>query len=277
MTRGRLQLGFGSQIKPHIERRYSMTWSHPAARMKEMVEAIRAIWACWRDGAPLDFRGEFYTHTLMTPNFVPPSRDLTDGALPPVLIAGVGPLMTRVAGEVGDGFLFHTFTTARYLETVTRPALEAARHSVGADLSDFQISGPVMVATGRTEEQLAAAVRSVRAQIAFYASTPAYRPVLEAHGWGELQTEMNALSKANAWDAMTDALPDEVLHEFAIVAEPDRVAAAVSDRFTGRADRVSLSTPYDVDGSMWADVVRDIKRLDGERSGPTGGHGAADV
>jgi len=180
LSRGRLLLGLGSQIKPHIEKRYSMPWSHPAPRMREYVLAMRAIWACWNEGAALNFRGEYYRLTLMSPFFNPGPNPY--GA-PKVYLAAVGELMTEVAGEVADGLLVHPFTTERYIREVTLPALERGLAKSGRDTKDFPISFSGLVATGDTDEELADATRKVRGQIAFYGSTPAYRGVLELHGW----------------------------------------------------------------------------------------------
>jgi probable F420-dependent oxidoreductase len=191
LSRGRLLLGLGSQIKPHIEKRYSMPWSHPAPRMREYVLAMHAIWNCWNEGAPLNFRGEFYRHTLMSPFFNPGPNPY--GA-PKVYLAAVGELMTEVAGEIADGLLVHPFTTERYLRDVTLPALERGLAKSGRALADFPVSFSGFIATGDSDEQLEDAMRRVRAQIAFYGSTPAYRAVLELHGWGALQSELNTLS-----------------------------------------------------------------------------------
>src|SRR4051794_3144251 len=175
-SKGRFVLGLGSQVKPHIERRFSMPWSHPAPRMREFVLALRAIWASWQDGTKLDFRGDFYTHTLMTPFFAPPPHEYGP---PPVFVAGVGELMTEAAGEVADGFFVHPFGTTRYFDEVTRPALERGRAKAGASLDGFDICGPSFVTVGRDEAEMAAAVKGTKAQTAFYASTPAYRGVLD--------------------------------------------------------------------------------------------------
>ena len=240
--RGRFVLGLGSQVRPHIQRRFSMPWSHPAPRMRELVLALRAIWKSWSDGSVLEFEGEFYTHNLMTPFFSPEPHAW--GA-PPVFLAGVGARMTQVAGEVADGFFFHAFTTASYLADVTVPALRRGREAAGHDgLGSFQLAGPAFACTGRDESELAEAVRGTKAQIAFYASTPSYRPVLDHHGWGELQPELTRLSKAGRWSDMGDAIDDEVLHAFAVVGDPDKVGRGLRERWRGTATRITLYTPY---------------------------------
>lgn len=237
VSQGRLLLGLGSQIKAHVTRRFSMPWSQPAARMREYVLALRAIWTCWNDGTPLRFEGEFYRHTLMTPMFDPGPNPYGN---PPVLLAGVGASMTTVAGEVADGFLCHGFTTERYLRDVTLPALGEGRRRAGLSMDGFQVAGMPFVVTGRTEEEFAAAKSATKKQIAFYASTPAYRPVLDVHGWGELHSELNAMSKAGRWTEMAALVDDEVLTAIAVVAEPDGVAAEIGRRYGDLFTRMSL-------------------------------------
>jgi probable F420-dependent oxidoreductase len=248
LSRGRLLLGLGSQIKPHITRRFGMPWSHPAPRMREFIQAMRAIWASWHDGTRLNFRGDFYTHTLMTPFFDPGPNP--HGA-PKVLLAGVGEAMTAVAGEVADGFLCHGFTTERYLREVTRPALARGR---GGDLAGFEVSGSPLVATGRTEQEMEAACRGVREQIAFYGSTPAYRGVLERHGWGTLFEELHGLSLQGRWQDMGAAIDDEILRTFAVVAEPSAVPGELLGRYGDLFTRMSLYTPYAIDPEVIATI-----------------------
>ena len=191
-SQGRLLLGLGSQIKPHIERRFSMPWSDPAARMAEYVAAMRAIWHAWETGDKLDFRGEYYTHTLMTAMFTPPC----EYPAPKVLVAGVGVRMTEVAGAVADGFLIHPFSTGKYLRGVTLPALQRGRESAGRVLDpQFEVASSMMVISGYTEQEIAESKARVRQQLAFYGSTPAYRPVLDMHGWGALGDELNRVSR----------------------------------------------------------------------------------
>lgn len=256
-SRGRFVLGLGSQVKPHIERRFSMPWSHPAARMRELVLALRAIWSCWQSGDGLDFRGEYYTHTLMTPFFSPEPHEYGP---PPVYVAGVGARMTEVAGEVCDGFFFHPFTTDRYMHEVTLPALVRGRAKAGKpSLDGFVIAGPAFTCTGRDEGELAMAIKGTKDQIAFYASTPAYRPVLELHGWGDLQPELTKLSKAGRWSEMGDAIDDELLHTFAVVGEPEAVGKALRHRWSPVADRITLYATYGSDPAIWPLVVSAIK------------------
>jgi probable F420-dependent oxidoreductase len=250
-TRGRFVLGLGTQIKAHIERRYSMPWSSPAARMREYVGALRAIWQAWQEGTPLRFEGEFYRHTLMTPMFSPRPHEW--GA-PPIHLAAVGPVMTRTVGEVADGLLVHGFTTARYLRERTLPALEEGLAAAGRDRAELTVSLPGFVVTGRSDDERAAAARAVKATIAFYGSTPAYRPVLELHGWAALADELHALSvgrREDKWTAMRDLVDDDVLEAFAVVAEPQDVAAGVRERFDGLVDRFSVYASYPAPPVLW--------------------------
>ncbi|HEX9890124.1 MAG TPA: TIGR03617 family F420-dependent LLM class oxidoreductase, partial [Nitriliruptorales bacterium] len=235
-------LGLGSQIKAHITRRFSMEWSSPAARMREYVHALHAIWDVW-DGTSdrLDFRGDFYEHTLMTPFFTPQQHGY---GRPKVALAAVGPLMTQVVGEVADIFLAHGFTTDRYLRDHTLPNLEHGAKAAGRSLEDIEVALPVFAICGYTAEEAANNEALVKGQIAFYGSTPAYRPVLEAHGWEDLQPELNALSKQGEWGAMSELVTDEILEAFAIRAEPDELGSRIRQRFGGLADRISLYSAF---------------------------------
>jgi probable F420-dependent oxidoreductase len=253
---GRFLLGLGSQIRAHITKRFSMEWSHPAPRMRELILAVRAIWACWNDGTKLDFRGDFYSHTLMTPFFNPGP---TPHGNAKIFLAGVGELMTEVAGEVADGFLCHGFTTERYLREVTLPAIERGLEKSGRTRSDFEISGPGFVVTGANEEEMDKAAAGVRQQIAFYGSTPAYRGVLEMHGWGDLQDELNRLSKQGEWVKMGELIDDEILHTFAVVAEPRQLADGLKQRYGDAIDRIAFYAPYKADPELWASVTEDLK------------------
>jgi probable F420-dependent oxidoreductase len=253
---GRFLLGLGSQIRAHITRRFSMPWSHPAARMRELILAVRAIWDSWNEGTKLDFRGDFYSHTLMTPFFNPGPNPHGNAK---VFLAAVGEKMTEVAGEVADGILCHGFTTESYLREVTLPALERGLERAGRSREDFQLSLPAFVVTGTNEEELAASAKGTREQIAFYGSTPAYRGVLEHHGWGDLQDELNALSKQGQWSEMGERIDDEILGTFAVVAEPDGLAEGIRRRFGDTIDRLSFYAPYRSDPERWHQVMSDLK------------------
>jgi probable F420-dependent oxidoreductase len=257
LSKGRLRLGLGSQIKAHIEKRFSMPWSHPAARMRELVLAMRAIWACWNNGEKLEFRGEFYTHTLMTPFFDPGPSPYGP---PTIQLAAVGELMTEVAGEVADGIILHGFTTERYVREVTLPALERGFAKSGKKRSDFDISGPLFVVTGTSDEEIERAREGTKQQIAFYASTPAYRGVLELHGWGAAQDELNLLSKQGKWVEMGDLITDEMLDAFAVTAEPEDVPKALLARYGDIVDRLSFYAPYQSDPERWKQVLAGFKQ-----------------
>jgi probable F420-dependent oxidoreductase len=239
-SKGRFTMGLGSQIKPHITKRYSMDWSSPAARMKEMIEAMHAIWDCWYDGKELQYRGDFYTHTLMTPMFTP--LDIEHGR-PRVLLAAVGPLMTETAASVADGLLVHSFTTEKYLREVTVPTIEATLKKYNRKREDFEIVYPVFSVTADTEEQFDQIKTATKKQIAFYGSTPAYRTVLDLHGWGDLQSELNLMSKQGRWDEMGELITDDILGQFAMVGEPEAVARGLQKRYGDLIDRTSLQFP----------------------------------
>jgi probable F420-dependent oxidoreductase len=238
-TKGRFILGLGSQIKPHIEKRFSMPWSHPADRMREFILAMRAIWASWSDGGKLDFRGDFYRHTLMTPFFNPGPNPYGN---PKVFLAAVGERMTE-----------------RYVREITLPALERGWAKAGKERSQFELSGPMFVVTGTNEEEYENARRGTKQQIAFYGSTPAYRGVLELHGWGDLQGELNRLSKQGEWVQMGDLVDDEMLATFAVTGEPEEIPGKLLARYGDIVDRVSFYAPYKSDPERWARVVGGFK------------------
>src|SRR5271169_1905274 len=253
---GRFILGLGSQIKPHIERRFSMPWSHPAPRMREFILAIRAIWRAWETDEKLDLKGDFYSHTLMTPAFSPGPNPHGN---PRIVLAAVGPKMTEVAGEVADGVFCHGFCTERYLREVTLPALERGAARSGRGLEGFEITAPGFVVARDGEQEIAAGIEFARMQIGFYGSTPAYRPVLDVHGWGELQEELNALTKRGAWDELASVVDDEVLHTFAVVGSPEDAAREVQRRYGDAATRITVPVPEGAEPERWSEVF-DILR-----------------
>lgn len=255
-SQGRFILGLGSQIQAHIQKRFSMPWSHPVRRMREFILALRAIWSSWRDGTTLRFEGEFYTHKLMTPMFVPEPQPY---GFPKVFVAAVGEAMTEMCGEVGDGMLAHAFTTKRYLDEVTMPALRRGMERSGRDRSEFQLTCPLFVVTGANEAEFETAAASTRKQIAFYGSTPAYRKVLELHGWGELQTELHRLSLQGDWDTMGSLIDDEMLDAFAVVAAPDELADKIRDRCGSVIDRVLPSFPSRLSETAVSTVLHELR------------------
>ncbi len=255
LSKGRFKLGLGAQIKPHIVKRFGMPWSRPVARMREMVLAIKEIWRCWETDERLDYRGEIYQHTLMTPIFSPGQNPF---GLPPIFLAGVGPRMTEVAGEVADGFFVHPFGTDRSLREMTLPALERGLSKAGRDRSEIEISAQVMICTGASDEEIDTTRQATKQQIAFYASTPAYCGILDVEGLSDLQPTLNAMSKQGQWAEMAGLIEDDLLEAVAICAPIGEVASAFLDRFSGIADRVSLVAHWTKDPDLWDDVVRDI-------------------
>jgi probable F420-dependent oxidoreductase len=255
-SQGRFILGLGSQIKPHITKRFSMPWSRPAERMTEFIAALHAIWTCWNDGEPLKFRGEFYRHTLMTPMFNPGASPFGP---PPVFLAAVGPKMTEVAGAVADGFFSHAFTTESYFREVTMPSLERGLDSAGRQRSEIQVSMPVFVVTGRDEAEMITNAGAVKQQIAFYGSTPAYRGVLGHHGWADAGDELHGLSLDGKWQEMADVIDPQMLAAFAVVAPQEELAAAIRARWGDVLDRVQFYGYGDAELKMSAQVAADLR------------------
>ncbi|MFC7446594.1 TIGR03617 family F420-dependent LLM class oxidoreductase [Rhodococcus daqingensis] len=257
LSRGRFRLGLGSQIRPHIERRYGAQWSRPAARMRETVLAIKAIFAAWEGRAPLRFEGEFTTHTLMPPTFNPGPNPY---GTPEICLGALGPLMTRAAAEVADGLLVMPFNSARHFRERTLPAIEEGLELGGRARSDLAIYPQVIVATGRTPEELDAAARGVRGLLAFYGSTPAYRPVLEVEGWADVQPELNVLSKRGEFAAMAELIDGDMMATLAVHGTPEQCAAEIVARFGDHADRVCCYFPgYPVSDSHVAELISAVK------------------
>jgi probable F420-dependent oxidoreductase len=259
-SRGRFVLGLGSQVRAHNENRFSVPWSPPAPRMREYVLALRAIWRCWQTGAKLDFRGEHYKFTLMTPNFTPASA----GQPPvPITIAAVGPAMLRVAGEVCDGVRLHGFCTRRYIDEVVMRELRSGMLKGGRAREQFEIAGGGFIATGPDDATVAKMVEWVRYRVAFYASTPAYWPVLEVHGLHDLGRKLNVMSKAGQWDRMAAEISDDVVRLFAAIGTYRDIARAIEERFGGVVDAVSLSGGYGMHQEIPPDVIQEVQRIPG--------------
>ena len=257
-TRGRFVLGLGPQIRPHIEKRFSASWSAPVPRLREYVQALRAIWRCWQTGERLRFEGRHYTFTLMTPNFTPES---TGQPMVPITIAAVGPHSLRLSGEVADGVRLHGFCTRRYLEEACLPRIEEGMTRAGRKRESFEITGGGFIATGATDEEVARAVEWVRYRVAFYGSTPSYWPVLELHGLGDLGRKLNRMTKEGAWDRIDREIDDDTVRLFAAVGRHDELAAAVERRFGGVADTVYSSLSMDLRPALPPDLIQDIHRL----------------
>ena len=244
-SKGRFTLGLGSQIQAHIKKRFGMPWHGPAKQMSEFIRALHAIWDCWYDDAPLNFRGEYYRHTLMTPDFTP--KNIEYGR-PKVVMAAVGPLMIKTAAREADGLIVHSFATQKYIEEHMVPSINTTLDEAGKSASDFEISFPPFVVTGETEAAFEAAKAQARYRIAFYGSTPAYKPVLGCHDWQDLQPKLNHLSKNNAWAKMPELISDEMLETFAVVGEPLDVAEKIKTRYGNLVSRITLenSLPTEV-------------------------------
>lgn len=257
LSEGRFLLGLGTQIRAHITRRFSMPWGKPGPQMREYIAALRAIWATFQDGAKLDFEGDYYGFRLMTPFFDPGPIAHPDI---PIYIAGVGEYMSRLAGEVCQGFHAHPFHTVKYLDDVVLPAMSDGAAKAGRSLADVDFVVTTFVITGHNEQEMAAAVDVTKQQIAFYASTPAYAGVLEAHGW-DFGPTLNAMSKRGEWAGMLELITDEVLDEIAITAPIGEIGDRIRARYGDRVQRVGLYTvvPPALDDAGWEALVADIR------------------
>jgi len=255
ITQGRFILGLGSQIKPHIEKRFSQTWSKPAARMREFALAIRAIWNTWEGKGPLDFRGEFYRHTLMTPFFDPGPNP---HGVPRIFLAGVGPRMVEVAGEVGDGFFMHPLHTQDYAEKVVIPALERGLAKSERSRAGYEICAQTIVMMGSNDAEIETARQKARGQISFYGSTPAYKVALDHEGWGDLQPQLNRMSKQGDWGKMMALISDDMLDKIGVSGTPAEVGRrlAARNRF---AERTGLILYNETAPEAVADLVGAIR------------------
>ncbi len=257
---GRVVLGLGSQVRRHIEKRFSMSWSRPAARMREYVLALRSIWDAWNEAggvatSPFSFEGEFYTHTLMTPVFAPAPHEFGP---PKVFLAAVGPRMNEVAGEVADGVITHGICTARYLREVILPAVERGLVTSGRTRGEVEVTCPGFISVVEDDAQWDKAREAMRRHVGYYASTPAYRPVLELHGWGDLQTELYECSKNGHWLDMARLVDDEVLDTLTIICRPAELAAEVGARYGGLVERINVSWWRK---EWWPDVEKELRAL----------------
>ncbi len=258
-SNGRFVLGLGPQIRPHNERRFSVPWTAPAPRLREYVQALRAIWTSWRTGEKLDFRGKHYTFTLMPPYFVPPS---SGHRMVPVTLAAVGEHSLRLAGELADGVRLHPFCTRRYMEDAILPRLQEGMARTGRTRETFEITGGGFIATGADEAATAKQVETVRGRIGFYGTTPSYWPVLEMHGLGDLGRELNQMSKQGKWDQLASRVSDDVLHLFTAVGTYKDIAKRIEERFGGMSDAISLRPDSSVGGGdVPPGLIQDIRRV----------------
>ncbi len=240
-SKGRFILGLGTQVKGHNERRYSVKWESPGPKLREMIEALRAIWDCWQNGTPLNFRGRFYTFTLMTPFFAPAPLEHPHI---PIYIAGVNPYMCRLAGELCDGFHVHPLHSAKHLREAIIPEIEEGLAKSGRSRKDIDIATTAFVITGRDAAEIEAAKAPIRQQISFYASTRTYRRVLDAHGWGDVCERLNEKTSRGDWGGMADEITDEMLETFAVIGTHDEVAGKLRTKYAGLLDRVAYYMPF---------------------------------
>ncbi len=251
LAQGRFILGLGTQVRAQVEKRYGAAFDRPVARMKEMVGALRAVFDTWSTGARLDFRGEYYRHTLMTPTFNPGPNPYGP---PPIYLGALGPRLTRATAEVADGLLVMPFGSKRFLHEVTMPAVRDGLAAAGRRAEDFAVVPEIIVSVDSDDHAAA------RRLLAFYGSTPAYRPVLETHGWGALQPELNALSKQGRWQEMATLIDDDMLHTIAACGSPAQVAAHIRDRVDGVSDRICLYQPGPIATQSLAEIVDALGR-----------------
>jgi probable F420-dependent oxidoreductase len=257
-TGGRFTVGLGSQIRAHNERRFSVPWSAPAPRMREYVQALRAIWRCWKTGETLAYEGAHYRFTLMTPNFVP---EPIDAPAPAITIAAVGPAMVAVAAEECDGIKLHSFATRAYLEQAVTPKLAEGLAKVGRPRQRFEVAGGGFLATGPDDATVRQRFEWVRARVAFYGSTPAYWPVLAVHGLEDLGRSLNQMTRQGRWTEMPGLVSDDVVHLFAAVGRYDEIVGALARRYDGLVDTIQTGAG---DGSaigLPPDLIQDIRRL----------------
>ncbi len=257
LSGGRFRLGLGTQIRPHIQKRYGSVWEKPVAQMRESVLAIKSILTHFAGEGPFDFRGQWTTHTLMTPNFNPGPNPYGP---PPVLVGALGPKMCEMTAEVADGILVMPFNSQRHFAERTMPAVDRGLSRAGRGRDDIEIILEVICAVGRTDAEIAAASQGVRMLLAFYGSTPSYRPVLDVEGWGELQTELNARSKQGDWVGMSGLITEEMLRTIAVVGTPQEVAAEIARRYGHVADRVCLYFPgYPISDECIAETITAVR------------------
>src|SRR5262245_17515001 len=254
---GRFILGLGTQVKGHNERRFSVSWTSPGPRLRDLILALRAIWDCWQNGTRLDFRSAHYTHTLMTPFFNPGPIEHPHV---PIFIGGVNPYMCRLAGEVADGLLMHSLNSVTYIRQVVLPALLEGLHKSGRERSAFTLRGTVFPILGESEEELELARAAVRQRIAFYASTRTYKVVLEAHGWGDLTDRLHGMAARGEWEAMGREITDEMLEAFCVTSTPDMLGRVLRERFDGLVDRLFLNLTYEPAAKKlnWQQVIQEL-------------------
>lgn len=255
-SKGKFLLGIGSQIKPHIEKRFGVEFSPPAPRMREYIQAVKAFFNCWQYDERLDFRGKYYTHTLMTPMF---HAGKNPYGVPPILLGALGPKMTQVAGEVADGLIVHPFNTMPFLEEQALPAVTLGLEKANRSRDDFIMQINAIVITGETDAEYKAAEDSVKSLLGFYSSTPAYKPPMDSVGYGDLQPRLNALSKEGKWDELATYIDDDFIDSFTTRGKPDEIAGKLKAKYGKHADRLSIYAPYAAPDAMWKKIVTELK------------------
>lgn len=260
LSQGRFVLGLGTQVRGHIERRFGVPWDSPGPRLRECVQALRAIWTTWEHGTPLSFRGRFYSLSLMTPEFDPGSSEY---GLPKIHLAAVNPYNLRLAGELADGLRIHPFSTPEYTREVIWPNVMHGAQRAGRSLEDFELAGGGFIATGPTEEAVQAERERVRYRIGFYGSTRSYRAVLEHHGWGDLNDQLHRLAAQGRWDELAAAVPDEVLDAFCVSGTYDTIVPEVRARLEGLVDTITFPLPADpyAPDDRYLAALEGLKRL----------------
>ncbi len=255
---GRFSLGLGSQIKPHIERRFSTPWSAPAPRMREYIESLRAIWHAWSTSEKLDYQGKYYKFSLMTPNFTP---EALAGPPPPISVAAVGPRMLEMAAACSDGVRLHAFNTRTYLEQTVMPILDRGLEARGMDRSQFEVSGGGFLCTGPDDEAVDSRLDWIRKRVGFYGSTPSYWPVLAAHGKEDLGRELRQLTREGKWDELPRRVDDDTVRLFAAVGRHDEIEGAVRERFGGLVDAIGASASADIPGDLPPGLIEDLQAI----------------
>ena len=261
---GRFVLGLGTQVRAHNERRFDVRWEHPAPRMGEYIQALRAIWRTWETGEKLDYRGKFYNFTLMTPEFSPKPAKLP---MVPIMIAAVGPEMQKTAARLCDGVRLHGFATRKYVSDVVRPLLAGELDKAGKSFAHFEVTGGGFIATGPDQASVDRAAEKLRYRVAFYGSTPAYRGVFDIHGLTDLGIKLHEASRKGQWSEMAAMVPDDVLDLFAVRATYDKLAEAVADRFGGIADTVSVDFLPEDDEKTRRRVIDGLRQIPGSFEG----------
>ncbi len=252
LSGGRFTLGLGTQVRTHVERRFGVEFDDPVGRMRDTVDAVRAVFAAWQHGEPLEHRGPYRSHTLMTPVFTPPPAE---PGPPPIVVGGLGPRMTAMAAAHADGLAVMAVTSERWFTEHTLPAVAEGLARRDPAIGDFELLPELIVCTGRDEAELAAADAGCRALLGFYASTPAYRPVLDVEGYGEVQPEARRLTREGRWDELATLIDDELLARICVRGSPAEVGAEIVRRYSGHARRIATYLPYELDDDLLAELV----------------------